>query len=75
MTPLAILIDQRRAVAAQLAGLDVEIAIAVGDRDAAYRALREMKAQTLARRAVREACYFDVQGEAARAKLEEAGNA
>lgn len=44
----------------------------MGDRDGAYRALREMNVLTLARRAVREACYFDVQGEAARAKLEEA---
>lgn len=64
MNALAILIDQRRAVAAKLAGLDVEIAVAVGDRDGAYRALGEMKAQTLARRAVREqGCYFDIAGE------------
>lgn len=72
MNTLAILIDQRRAIAAQLAGLDVEIAIAVGDRDAAYRALKEMKAQTLARRAVRETgCYFDLAGEAANLALKE----
>lgn len=71
MNSLAILIDQRRAVAAKLAGLDVEIAVAVGDRDGAYRALSEMKAQTLARRAVRQSgCFFDVQGAADRAKLQ-----
>lgn len=63
MTHLAILIDQRRALAAQVAGKDVEIAMALGDRDAARRALREMQAQTEARKAVREACYFDTQGE------------
>lgn len=54
MTPIAILIDERRALAAQVAGKDVEIAMALGDRDAARRALREMKAQIEARRAVRE---------------------
>lgn len=76
MTDLAILIDQRRALAAKLAGLDVEIAIAVGDRDGAYRALKEMKVQTLARWAVRDAgCFFDMAGEAARAKLQGASNA
>lgn len=65
MTPLATLIDQRRALAAQLAGKDIEIAMAVGDRDAAQRARREMQAQTVARIAVRTAgCYFDIQGEA-----------
>ena len=38
--------------------------MALGDRDGARRALREMEAQTSARRAVVEAgCYFDSQGE------------
>ena len=48
------LIDRRRAVAAQLAGIDLEMAIALGDRDAAQRALREMNAQVGARYAARD---------------------
>ena len=52
MTPLAILIDQRRALAAQVVGKDMEICMALGDRDGARRALREMEIQTGARRAV-----------------------
>lgn len=55
--------------AAQLAGKDVEIAMALGDRDAAYRAMREMNAQTVARQAAREACYFCEMGDADRAAL------
>lgn len=56
---LARLIDERRALAAQVAGKDVEIAMALGDRDAAKRALKEMEAQTVARQAMREAgCFF-----------------
>ena len=47
------LIDLRRAAAARLAGLDAEIALAVGDRDAARRAVNEMNAQTEARYAAR----------------------
>lgn len=50
---LAELIDLRRAAAAKLAGLDAEIALAVGDRDAARRAVNEMNAQTEARYAAR----------------------
>ena len=50
---IAELIDRRRAVAAQLAGVDVELAIATGDREAAARALKEMNAQTGARYAAR----------------------
>ena len=50
---IARLIDRRRALAAQLAGVDMELAIAVGDRDAAQRALKEMNAQTEARYAAR----------------------
>lgn len=59
MTSLAVLIDQRRALAAMVAGKDVEIAMALGDRDAAQIALKEMKAQIEARHAVREACEID----------------
>ena len=63
MAPLALLIDQRRA-AAYLAGLDIEIAMAVGDRDAAQRARREMEAQAIARHAARESgCFLDMAGE------------
>lgn len=50
---LAELIDLRRAAAAKLAGLDAEIALAVGDRDAARRAMKEMNAQVGARYAAR----------------------
>ena len=49
------LIDPRRAVAAQLAGVDLQLAMAVGDRDAAQRHLREMNAQTEARMGARAA--------------------
>ena len=59
MTHLAILIDRRRALAAQVAGLDIEIALACGDRDGAQRARREMEVQAGARHAVREACEID----------------
>jgi len=68
---LAVLIDQRRALAAQIAGVDIEIAMAVGDRDAAQRARREMEAQAIARRAARECgCNFHERGEADRANLD-----
>ncbi len=50
---IARLIDQRRELAAQLAGVDLQLAMAIGDRDAAQRHLREMNAQTEARRAAR----------------------
>ena len=50
---LSLLIDRRRAVAAQLAGIDLEMAMALGDRDAAQRAMREMNAQVGARFAAR----------------------
>ena len=57
MTPqdenIARLIDKRRALAAQLAGVDMEMAIALGDRDAARRHMNEMNAQTGARHAAR----------------------
>lgn len=51
------LIDKRRELAAQVAGLDVEICMAVGDRDGARKALEEMKAQTLARRGAKFAAW------------------
>lgn len=63
MNTLAQLIDRRREAAAIVAGLDVEIAMALGDRDGARRARKEMEAQATARRAAREACYFDQAGE------------
>ena len=47
------LIDRRRAIAAQLAGVDMELAMAVGDRDAARRAMHEMSAQVVARYAAK----------------------
>ena len=58
---IASLIDRRRALAAQLAGVDMELAIAVGDRDAACQHLKEMNAQTEARYAARAvACQESV---------------
>ena len=53
---LAQLIDQRRDLAARLAGVELQICMAVGDRDGARRFLKEMNAQTEARRAARFAC-------------------
>ena len=53
---LAQLIDKRRDLAAQLAGVELQICMAVGDRDGARRFLKEMNAQTEARRAARMAC-------------------
>lgn len=50
---IARLIDQRRELAARLAGVDLQLAMAIGDRDAAQRHLKEMNAQTEARRAAR----------------------
>lgn len=64
MTEIALLIDKRRAVAAQLAGLDIEIAIYFGDRDGAQRARKEMESQTIARQAYRDTgCFFVDQGD------------
>lgn len=54
---LAELIDKRRELAAQLAGVELQIALAVGDRDGARRHLEEMKAQTLARHAAKFAAW------------------
>jgi hypothetical protein len=59
MTPteLAQLVDKRRDLAAQLAGVEMEIAMALGDKEAARKALEEMKAQTLARHAAKFAAW------------------
>lgn len=54
---IARLIDQRRDLAAQLAGVDLQLAMAIGDRDAARRHMHEMNAQTEARRAARLAMW------------------
>ena len=54
---LAELIDKRRDLAAQLAGVEMEIAMALGDKEAARKALEEMKAQTLARHAAKFAAW------------------
>lgn len=58
-------IDDRRALAAQVAGKDIETLMAHGEREEAQRSRKEMEAQVVARRAARECgCYFDEQGEA-----------
>ena len=54
---LAQLIDQRRDLAAQLAGVELQIAMAVGDRDGARKHLEEMKAQTMARQGAKFAAW------------------
>lgn len=54
---LAKLIDKRRELAAQLAGVEAEIALALGDRDGARKHLEEMKAQTLARHGAKFAAW------------------
>lgn len=53
--PLSKLIDQRRTLSAQLAGVNLQIAMHIGDRDAAQKHLAEMSAQTAARYAARDA--------------------
>lgn len=52
---IAGLIDEIRTLAAQLEGKRMELALAVGDRDAAYRHMREMYALTEARIAAKQA--------------------
>ena len=54
---LAELIDKHRELAAQLAGVEAEIALALGDRDGARKHLEEMKAQTLARHGAKFAAW------------------
>ena len=56
-TELAQLIDKRRELAAQLAGVELQIALALGDRDGARKHLEEMKAQTLARHGAKFAAW------------------
>ena len=51
------LIDRRRELAAQLAGVELQIAMAVGDRDGARKHMEEMKAQTLARQGAKFAAW------------------
>ena len=57
MTPknneLGQLIDQRRELSARLAGIELQIAMAIGDREAALQHMKEMNAQTEARKAAR----------------------
>ena len=48
------LIDEHRELVALASGKQMEICMALGDRDGARRAMKEMNAQTLARRAARE---------------------
>lgn len=66
MTHLGELIDQHRKLMAQAAGVQLEICMAIGDRDGARRAQAEMNAFTEARRAAAwmEPCYFTEQGSA-----------
>lgn len=54
---LVALIDKRRDLAAKVAGVDVEICMALGDRDGARKAMEEMKAQTLARQGAKFAAW------------------
>lgn len=51
---LAALIDYRRTLAAQIAGVNLQIAMLMDDRVAAQQCLQEMNAQIAARYAVRE---------------------
>ena len=70
MTDLAQLIDECRELAAKLAGKELEIAMAVGDRDAAKRHMQEMNAQTAARQAAKASgCFFVAQGDADRLEM------
>ena len=65
MSRLDQLIDERRELAARLAGKELEIAMAIGDRDAAKRHMHEMNAQTIARQAAKASgCFFVEQGDA-----------
>ena len=62
MTSLLKLIDKRRAAEAVLYGINVEIAVALGEREDAQHWMRLMNAATIARQAARADCYFDEQG-------------
>ena len=54
-TPIQSLIDEHRNLLARAAGLQIQICMAVGDRDGAARAQAEMYAYVAARRAARDA--------------------
>lgn len=60
MENVADLIDELRAAQAKVAGLQLRLCLAVGDRDGAYRAEREQKAVTTARQAATwtAPCFF-----------------
>lgn len=53
---MSVLIDNRRRLAAELAGVNLRIAILLGDREEAYWQLKEMMAQVEARRAWAHEC-------------------
>jgi hypothetical protein len=59
MTPteLAQLVDKRRDLAAQLAGVDLELAMARGDKEAARQHMEEMRRHTLERHAAKFAAW------------------
>lgn len=64
------LIDERRELEAKAAGKTIEICMALGLREEAQEAEKQMKAVTVARQAAREyGCYFDQQGEIDRARM------
>lgn len=52
-TEMEKLIDERRKLAAKLAGVDLQIAMAQGDRELAVKAAEEMNAQVRARYAAK----------------------
>ncbi len=49
--------DKRRDLAAQLAGVDLELAMARGDKEAARQHMEEMRRQTLERHAAKFAAW------------------
>lgn len=55
---IAVLIDEIRDLDAKAAGKRMELALLLGDRDEAYRHMREMHSQTEARIAARQAGCF-----------------
>lgn len=72
MNEIQSLIDQQRNLLAQAAGLQIQICMAVGDREGARRAQVDMYAYVSARRAARDAglvgeCYFADVGDEIRA--------
>lgn len=55
---IAVLIDEIRNLDAKAAGKRMELAILLGDRDEAYKQMREMHCQTEARIAARQSGCF-----------------